>query len=93
MRSPILDVNGKVRAQQGAQAAMNTVQIIDDFGGMVSFGVRTLRHYQQMPRAELNTETASLASFLNDMHNAMGDLNSIPIERLSPIRHRTSSTP
>jgi hypothetical protein len=58
---------------------MDTVQIVDDFGGVISFGVRARRHNQQMPWAELDTESTSLASFLNDMHNAMGDLNSIPI--------------
>ena len=58
---------------------------------MVASGVGALRHDKHILGAELNAETASFASFLNDVDDAVGHLDAVPIKRLSPINHGSSS--
>jgi hypothetical protein len=83
-------VNRKIWAKQGAQAAVHAMEIVDDFRGMVPFGVRAVGHYKQMPGAELHAKTASFTSFFDDMNDAARYLDAISIQRLSPINHASS---
>jgi hypothetical protein len=46
---------------------------------MVAFGVGPLGHEEYLLWAELDTKAASLAPFLDDMHDAMGHLNALSI--------------
>jgi hypothetical protein len=41
--------------------------------------------------AEFNAEAASLAPFLDDVNDAVGYLDAIAIQRLSPKSHKPSS--
>jgi hypothetical protein len=50
-----------------------------------------LRYDKHILGAELNAETASFASFLNDVDDAVRHLDAVPIKRLSPINHGSSS--
>jgi hypothetical protein len=91
LQATILYVNGKIGAEQGAQAAIDTVGLADQFRGVIAFCIGALGHGQHALGAELNTKAASFASFLNDVHKAMRHLDAISIQRLSPIRHDPSS--
>jgi hypothetical protein len=88
--STVFYINSKIWAKQSAQAAVDTVKIVNDFGRVVPFGVRVIRHYKQMSWAELHTKTASFAAFFDDMDNAARYLEAISIQRLSPINHTSS---
>jgi hypothetical protein len=46
---------------------------------MVALGVGSLGHDQHALRAELDAETASFAAFLDDVNDAMGHLDAVPI--------------
>jgi hypothetical protein len=89
----ILYENGKVGAEQSAEPAVDAQGVIDDHGGMVAFGVGVLGHDQSALRAELDTKAASLAPFLNDVDDAVGHLDAVSIQRLSPKCHDPSSIP
>jgi hypothetical protein len=85
--------NGKVGAEQSAQPAVDAQGVIGDHGGMVAFGVGVLGHDQCALGAELDTETASLAPLLDDVNDAVGYLDAVSIQRLSPKCHGPSSIP
>jgi hypothetical protein len=89
-RAGVLHVNGKVGAEQGAQSTVDAVGVVDDLGWMIALAVGLLRHDQHVLRAELNAETTPLAPFLDDVDNTKRYLDPIPIQRLSPIGHRSS---
>ncbi len=67
------------------------MRIFYKFRGVVASGVGVFRYDKYIPGAELNAETASFASFLNDVDDAVGHLDAVPIKRLSPINHDSSS--
>jgi hypothetical protein len=58
---------------------------------MISPGIGILGKGQHMLGAELNTKTASLTAVIDDMHNAVCDLDAVFIQGLSPESHRPSS--
>jgi hypothetical protein len=58
---------------------------------MVAFGIGALGHDEDTLRAKLDAKTAALASFVNDVHDATGNLDAVPIQGLSPITHSPSS--
>jgi hypothetical protein len=89
----ILDENGKVGAEQSAQPAVDAQGIVGEHGGMVAFGVGVLRHDQSALGAELDTKAASLAPFFDDVNDAVGYLDAVSIQRLSPECHGPSSIP
>jgi hypothetical protein len=91
MHPAILYENGKVRAEQGAQPTVDAQGVIGEHRGMVAFGVGLFGHDQCALRAELDTKTASLASFFNDVDDAEGNLDAFSIQRLSPKCHGPSS--
>ncbi len=59
-------------------------------GWVIALAVGLLGHDQHVLRAELNAEATPLAPFLDDVDDAKGYLDPIPIQRLSPIGHRSS---
>jgi hypothetical protein len=81
----ILYEYGKVRAEKGTQAAVNALGVIEQFGGMVALGIGAPGHHEHILGAKLDTETASLAALLNDLNHAARNLDTIPIQGLSPI--------
>jgi hypothetical protein len=89
----VLHIDGKVGAQQGTQSAVHAVGAVGEFRGVVALGVGVPGHDEHVLRAELNAKTASFASLLNDMNDAVGHLNAVPIKRLSPIAHNPTSIP
>ena len=62
-------------------------------GGMVALGVGALGHDQHALGAELDAEAASFAPFLDDVDDAVGHLDAVAIQGLSPIGHGPSSIP
>jgi hypothetical protein len=93
VRAAVLDIDGKVGAEQGTQATVHTAGIIHEYGRMVALGIALLGHDQHLERAELDTKAASFASFLDDVDDALGDPDATAIQRLSPISHSPSSIP
>jgi len=93
MHPAILYENGKVRTEQSAQPAIDAQGIVGDYRGMVAFGVGLFGHDQCALRAELDTKTASFAPFLDDVNDAVGNLDAVSIQRLSPKCHGPSSIP
>jgi hypothetical protein len=87
MRAPILDIDGEIGAEQGAESAVDAFGVINEFGRMVAFRIGALGHDQHTLGAELDTEAASLASFLNDVDNAVRHLDAVSIQGLSPVGH------
>jgi hypothetical protein len=53
--------------------------IVDDFWRMIPLRIGTLGHDERTPGAELDTEAASLAPFFDDVNDAMGHLDAVPI--------------
>jgi hypothetical protein len=58
---------------------------------MVALCVGALGHHKHMLGAELDAEAASFAPLLDDVHDAVRDLDAISIKGLSPISHGSSS--
>jgi hypothetical protein len=87
VRSAILHIDGKVGAQESTQPAVDAFGVIGKLRGMVAFGIGALGHDQHTLWAELDAESASFASLLDDVNNAMGYLDTVPIQGLSPIGH------
>jgi hypothetical protein len=86
----VLHKDSEIRAEEGTQPAVDAVGIVNELRRMVAFGVGALRHNKHTLGTELNTETASFASFLDDVDDAVGYLDAIPIQGLSPIGHSPS---
>jgi hypothetical protein len=86
----ILHIYGKVGTEQSTQPAVDTVSILDQLWGMVAFGVGAFRHDENTLRAELDAIAASFAPFVNDVDDAMRNLDTVSIQRLSPIAHSPS---
>jgi hypothetical protein len=59
---------------------------------MIAFRIGSLGHYKHLSWAEFNTESATFASFFNDMDNAVRGPNTVFIEGLAPIFHDFSSS-
>jgi hypothetical protein len=91
--STILDIDGKIGAEQGAQATVDAAGVVCDFGGMVAFGVGPFGHDKHVLRAKFYAEATSLAALVNDVHDATGYLDVVPIQGLSPECHVPSSIP
>jgi hypothetical protein len=91
LQATILDIDGKVRTEQGTQPTVDAVGAGGEFGGMIALGIRAMGHDEHTLGAELDTKTAALAPFLNDLNDAMGHANAIPIQWLTPVGHSPSS--
>jgi hypothetical protein len=87
VHSAVFYIDGKVGAQESTQPTVDAVGVIGKLRGMVAFRIGAFGHDQHTLRAELDAESASFASFLDDVNNAMGYLDAVPIQGLSPIRH------
>jgi hypothetical protein len=46
---------------------------------MIAFGIGMLRYNKHTPRTEFNAESATFTAFLDDMDDAVGNPNAIPI--------------
>jgi hypothetical protein len=57
---------------------------------MIPFGIGMLGYNKHITRTEFYTESATFTAFLDDMDDAVGNPNTIPIERLPPIFHDAS---
>jgi len=66
------------------------MRVIRDFGRVVPSGICADSHAYHPEWAELDAKAASLASFFDHMDNAMRHLDTISIQRLSPINHGDS---
>jgi hypothetical protein len=75
----VFNVNGEIRAEQGTQATIETLMIIANFGGMVPIRVCASRHADHPSWAELDTEAASFAPFLDYVNDTAGYLDTISI--------------
>jgi hypothetical protein len=87
VRAAVLDKDGKVRAEKGAQAAVDALGIVEQLGGVVAFGIGPFGHDEHVLGAELDAETAALAPLFDDLNHAAGHLDPVSIQRLSPIAH------
>jgi hypothetical protein len=47
------------------------VKLVDDFRGVIAFGVGSLRYCQNVSGAELNAKTASFAPVIDNVHDAV----------------------
>jgi hypothetical protein len=93
VKATILDKDGKVRTEKGAKAAVDAPGIIDQFWGVIALGVGSFRHHEDALGAKLDAEAASFATLLNDLNHAARNLNTLPIQGLSPIAHVSSLVP
>jgi hypothetical protein len=89
-RSSVFYIDRKIGAQQGAQSAVDTVRVVEDFGRVIALAVGVIGHDQHVLGAEFNAETAPFAPLLDDVNGATGYLDAVPIERLSPKDHKPS---
>jgi hypothetical protein len=60
-------------------------------GGVVTLGVELGGKFEDVPGAEFNTISASLAPIFQDVYNTGGNLNFFRIKRNPPKYHRTFS--
>jgi hypothetical protein len=60
---------------------------------MITLAIDVLGHDQHVLGAKLYANTASLAPFFDNVDGAMGYLNAVAVERLTPKGHGPSSTP
>jgi hypothetical protein len=67
------------------------VKLVDDLRRVIAFRIGSLGYRQYVSGAELNTKTASFTPVIDDMHDTVCNLDAVSIERLSPIRHGSSS--
>jgi hypothetical protein len=79
MKSIVDDIDGKIWAQQGAEATVDALGVIHDLRRVVAFGVGALRHDKDLLGAELDTEAAALATILNNADNSAGNLDAFAI--------------
>jgi hypothetical protein len=93
MRFATLHIDGKIRAEQRAQATVDAVRPIGEFRGMIAPGVGAFGHDEDALRAEFDTEAASFASLLDNMDDAVGYLDAVSIQGLSPMCHGSSGIP
>jgi hypothetical protein len=84
-------IDGKVGAEEGAQLAVDAMGVRYEFGGMVALRVCLLGHGEDCLGTEFDTESASFASFFNDVDDAVRNPDAFPIQGLSPIGHVRSS--
>jgi hypothetical protein len=91
LQATVLDIDGKVRAEQSAQATVDAVGACGKFRGVIAFGIRALGHDKHILGTELDTKAASLTPFLDDLDNAMGYPDAISIQWLTPVGHGPSS--
>jgi hypothetical protein len=59
--------------------------------GVVALGVRIFGHDEHTLGAKLDAESASFASFLDDVNDTMWYLDAVSVQGLSPISHVPSS--
>jgi hypothetical protein len=57
---------------------------------MIPSRIGVFRYDKHFPRAEFNAKPTAFASFFDDMDNAVGDPNTVLIQRLPPIFHDSS---
>jgi hypothetical protein len=67
----IFHIDGKIWTEQGTQVAFCAVKLVDDFRGVIAFGVGPLRYCQNVSRAELNAKTASFAPVIDDVYDTV----------------------
>jgi hypothetical protein len=79
LQSTILDIDGKIRAEQSAQAAVDAVGAGGKFRGVIALGIRALGHDKHALGTEFDTEAASFAPFLDDLNDAMGHPDAVSI--------------
>jgi hypothetical protein len=91
LHSAVLNKDGEIGAEQGAQTAIDALGIIGQFGGMIALGVGAPGHNKHVLGAELDAVATALAPFLNDVNDAMGNLDLFSIQGLSPVAHSPSS--
>ena len=60
---------------------------------MVPFFVELFGKRQDAPRAEFDAVTASLAAFLDNVDNALGDIDDIRIKGYAPEFHKADPSP
>jgi hypothetical protein len=83
----VLDKDGEIGAEQGTQATVDALGVVEQLGGMIAFGVGPFGHDEHVLGAELDAEATSFAPLLDDLDHAARNLDAITIQRLSPITH------
>jgi hypothetical protein len=91
VHATVCHIDRKVRTEQSAEAAVDALDIFVDLGGVIALGVRLLGHDENALRAEFNAKAASLAALINDVNDAVRDLDALSIKGLSPVCHGSSS--
>lgn len=87
----ILYIDGEIGTEEGAEPTVDAVGVIGELRRMVAFRIGLLGHDKHTLGAELDAEPASLASFFDNMYDAMRDLDAVSIQWLSPICHYPTS--
>jgi hypothetical protein len=85
MQATVFDKDSKIRTEQGAQSAVNTITFALNDWGMISFRIRVFRHHQHLLGAEFHTKSAAFASFFDDVNDSIRDLKAFTIQRLPPV--------
>jgi hypothetical protein len=67
------------------------MDVIDNFRRVISFRIRGLGYPEHLPRAKLDTKTASFTPVINDVYDTVCNKDAISIQRLSPEIHGSSS--
>ncbi len=80
--------DGKLRAEQFAIVAVEAV-IGFDHGRMISFCIKRLGNFEDLPWTIRDTIPAALASFLYYVHRAPFDFDFMGIKGNPPVFHKT----
>jgi hypothetical protein len=86
-RATVFHIDGKVWTKQSAQSAVDAMGIVRQLRGMVALRVGSFGHDEHVLGAELDAKAASLASLVDNAHDAIGYLDAVAIQRLSPVGH------